>query len=136
MNEQVLKPEDMILRVAKALSHQDLDELMSFYEPEAILVKPDGTQACGVEAIREEYSAYIGKVVSMTASVTWCHVTNEIATVRGHYEIAFKRRDGTTVIRTGEPIETLRKQADGSWLYLIDNGSGADPIQASDLAAK
>lgn len=130
MHQPVLKPEDMIMRVAKALSSHDLDELLSFYEPDAVLVKPDGTEAVGLEEIREEYSSYIEKVISMTASVTWCHVAGNTASVRGTYEISFKRRDGSITTISGQPIETLRKQADGSWLYVIDNGSGADPIPA------
>ena len=117
----------MIIRVAQALSSHDLEELLSFYEPDAVLVKPGGTEACGLDQIREEYSSYIDKVISMDAGVTWCHVAGDIASVRGFYEIVFKRHDGSTTTVTGEPIETLRKQADGSWLYVIDNGSGADP---------
>ena len=115
------------MRVAQALSSHDLDELLSFYEPDAILVKADGTEARGLDQIREEYSAYIDKVVSMDASVTWCRVAGDIASVRGCYEITFKRRDGSTITVAGEPIETLKKQANGAWLYVIDNGSGADP---------
>ena len=126
MTEPVLNPEDMILRVAKAMQSHDLDELMSFYESDAVLVRPDGTEAVGVAAIREDYAGYVHKVVSMNAKVIWCHVSGDIASVRGAYEITFKRRDGSELVTSGEPVETLRKQTDGSWLYVIDNGSGAN----------
>ena len=129
MAKPVLRPEDMIVRVAQAMTAHDLDELMSFYEADAVLVRPDGTEAVGVEAIRRDYSEYIEKVISMNAKVTWCHVAGDIASARGWYEITFKRRNGSELITTAEPIETLRKQSDGSWRYVVDNGSGAKPIK-------
>lgn len=122
----VRNPEDMILKVADAMAVHDLDQLLNLYEPDAIYVRADGTEAVGVDQIREEYAAFIDKVVSMQAKAIWSHVSGDIASVRGRYEITLKRRDGSEVTSSGEPIETLRRQADGSWLYLIDNGSGAN----------
>ncbi len=129
MSAGVFKPEDMITRVAQALGSNDLDSLMQLYEPSAVLVRPDGTEAQGVDQIRAEYAGYIDKVVSMEAKVLWVHIAGEIATVRGKFSITFARKDGTTITRGGEPIEVLRRQEDDSWLYLIDHGSGANAAE-------
>ncbi len=128
MGKAVETPGDMILRVAQAMTHHDCDELLSFYEPDAVLVKADGTEARGHVAIRADYETYLDKVVSMTAEAVWVHVVGEIATVRGKYNITFKRSSGEILEVTGSPIEVLRRQFDGSWLYVIDNGSGANPL--------
>ncbi len=133
MNEPVLNPANMIKRVAGALASHNLDELMSFYEPAAVLVRPDGSEAQGIEKIREEYAGYINRVIAMEADVIWTHVPGDIASVRGRFSITFERRDGSTVTRSGEPIEVLRQQPDGSWLYLIDHGSGADVRDHADI---
>ncbi|MEM9623728.1 MAG: nuclear transport factor 2 family protein, partial [Pseudomonadota bacterium] len=66
MPEPVLKPQDMITRVASALERHDLDELLSFYEPNAVLIRTDGSEAHGIDQIRTEYESYINKVAAMT----------------------------------------------------------------------
>lgn len=127
MAEAVRNPGEMIERVARALREHDLDELLSFYETEAVLIRQDGSEARGLAAIRAEYASYLEKTVAMTAAATWVHVAGDIAVVRGRFSITLARRNGDPIVVVGEPIEVLRRQPDGSWLYLIDHGSGADP---------
>jgi ketosteroid isomerase-like protein len=128
MGKAVETPGDMILRVAQAMTNHDCDELLSFYERDAVLVKADGSEARGHAGIRADYETYRDKVVSMTAEAVWIHIVGEIATVRGKYTITFKRNNGELLELTGSPIEVLRRQSDGSWLYVIDNGGGANPL--------
>ncbi len=126
MSEPVTEPQAMITRVASALARHDLDELLTFYESSAVLIRADGSEAHGVAQIRKEYDGYIDKVVAMTGRAVWVHQAGDIAAVRGAYSITFKRSNGETVTRNGNPVEVLRQQADGNWLYVIDHGFGAD----------
>lgn len=127
MGRKVETPGDMIKHVARALEDHDCEELLSYYEQDAILVRGDGSEARGVDAIRADYETYIHKVMSMTSEAVWVHIVGEIATVRGKYTITFKRSNGETKTVSGSPIEVLRRQSDGSWRYVMDNGGGADP---------
>jgi len=126
MSNRVDKPSEMIEHVCSAIVKKDYDALLSYYEPNAVLVRPDGSEAVGLDAIRAEYQSYVEKVTSMSGKAVWTHVADDLAVVRGEYTIAFLRANGETLEMSGSPIELLRKQADGSWKYIIDNGSGAD----------
>jgi uncharacterized protein (TIGR02246 family) len=128
MPREVSDPSEMIEHVSKAIVAKDYDALLSFYEPDAVLVRQDGTEAVGLDAIRAEYESYVEKVSDMTGKAVWIHVAGDLAMVRGEYAITFKRSNGDFVKMSGSPIELLRKQANGSWKYVIDNGSGADAL--------
>jgi ketosteroid isomerase-like protein len=126
MESGVKNPSEMIEHVCNAIVQKDYDTLLSYYEPNAVLVRPDGSEAVGLDEIRAEYESYVEKVTSMSGKAIWTHVAEELAVVRGEYTISFLRSNGETLELSGSPIELLRRQPDGSWKYIIDNGSGAD----------
>ena len=132
MYEPVKHPGDMIKRVARALETHNLDELMSFYAPDAILVRPDGSEARGLQEIRAEYETYIYRTIAMSADVRWVHEAGNIASVRGHFTIKFDTSRGDVIEISGDPVETLMRQPDGSWLYMIDRGNGAEPWENAE----
>jgi uncharacterized protein (TIGR02246 family) len=130
MDNGVKNPAKMIEYVCDAIVHKDFDTLLSYYEPNAVLVRQDGSEAVGLDAIRSEYESYVEKVTSMTGKAVWTHVSEDLAVVRGKYTISFLRSSGEILESSGSPIELLRRQTDGSWKYIIDNGSGADAVSS------
>jgi ketosteroid isomerase-like protein len=57
----------------------------------------------------------------MVSMNNFCVVHHDLALLRADFTL----RDGNKVIASGSTAELVRKQADGSWLYVIDHAAGA-----------
>jgi uncharacterized protein (TIGR02246 family) len=97
----------------------DLDGLVRLYEPDAILNPAPGHPVQGTQAIREALQGFLavgGKISLKTTTVF--ETSGGIALAHGEYTI----KGGSTDI-SGKSAEVLRKQPDGSWLFVIDDPS-------------
>jgi ketosteroid isomerase-like protein len=87
----------------------NVEGLVALYEPDAVLALPNGRLAVGLEEIRRFYSALLS--------------------ARPHFEPGTQRptlRSGdlaltSSQLTTGDvTAEIARRQADGTWLWVID----------------
>jgi uncharacterized protein (TIGR02246 family) len=123
MREPVYNPEDGDKIFIDAMRRGDIERVIALYEPNAILVRPDGQKAVGHEEIRK----YIEQEAARKAS----YVIEDIATVlNGDGSIAMTRmrmsvswigRDGSQKTFRTRTAEVMRKQLDGTWLFVIDS---------------
>lgn len=87
----------------------DVDGLVALYEPEALLAFPPGSAATGHDAIRRVYEQFVAAAPALTPG------TQHPALVSGDLALT------ATTLTTGEiTVEVARRQADGSWLWVID----------------
>jgi len=109
--------------VDEAFNAADVEGLVALYEPDARMVRLDGSVAEGSEAIRQEWTGLVamrGRISTVTA---YAIETGDIALLRGDF--TFKSGD---VEFGSSTAEVVRRQPDGTWLYIIDHPSGsADP---------
>jgi uncharacterized protein (TIGR02246 family) len=116
----VTDPADMHRVVDEAFNAADLDGLVALYEPDARMVRMDGSVAEGSEAIRAEWAGLMamgGRIASTTRYVIG---TGDLALLRGDF--AFTSGD---VAFESSTAEVVRRQPDGTWLYVIDHPSGS-----------
>jgi len=97
----------------------DLDGLMSLYEPDAVFTNKRGAHV-GSEAIRNVLQGYLDTGASITMNESVVFEAGNLALV--HWSWTMKFPDGRTA--EGATAEVLRKQADGSWKFVIDNPDG------------
>ena len=122
-------PEELHRLWAEAYTAGDLESLLALYEAEAVLVpQPGKAPVAGRTAVRgvlESFLAQKGdlKIEIETASVI---CAGELALLRSRWSLRGQGRDGKPVAITHDSTELARRQADGSWRYLIDNPFGAD----------
>ncbi len=122
------KPEECDILIEKALKNRDLDAAVALYEPNATLVLDSGEVVSGKAAIREALKGFL--------ALDEIHFTREIkaiqsgdgnlALLRGAWSATTTGPDGKPVTVTGNNVEVVRRQPNGTWLFVIDNPRGAD----------
>ncbi len=109
---------DMHAKFVSLFNAGDLDGLLELYEPDAVLNLATGTVR-GKEAIRSVLQQFLslgGKITIDTLAVL--EGPDGIGLTHGDWKL-----QGGTVELGGKTAEVLRRQADGRWLYVIDNPS-------------
>ncbi|HEU5197609.1 MAG TPA: SgcJ/EcaC family oxidoreductase, partial [Methylomirabilota bacterium] len=118
-------PADCDRLFAEHVNAGDLDALLALYEPGCSLVQSDGGVAKGQAAIREVMQRLIAMRPAMRTEVTKVVQTDDdLAVVYNDWSLTAKRPDGTPVERAGRALEIVRRQADGSWKFAIDDPFG------------
>ncbi|GAC1420691.1 MAG: hypothetical protein NVSMB6_22370 [Burkholderiaceae bacterium] len=126
-NPAAIVPEDCDGLLLAALERGDLDASVALYEPSAVLFKKSGMLMNGRDEIR------VGNAALIALKPTF-HVDKIVTTISGDGTLATTRMDATlegtgadgTPIRSRiHSLEVLRKQADGSWRYVIDDPFGS-----------
>ena len=104
------QPEDLARLFVERAQAKDAEGLAELYEPDAVLAYPPGQQTVGRDAIRAVMEKLVAAPVEFTPE-------EPLPTVRfGDLALTSTRpADGT-----GGRVQVARRQADGSWLRIID----------------
>lgn len=103
----------------EAFNSRDIDSLVALYEPNAVLVVK-GQSVTGLAAIRAAYESILARRSRMalkTRSVVMFDDT--LAVLHGDWIVEASAVEGGA--RSGLSTEVVRRQADGSWRFVIDN---------------
>ncbi|AMY19578.1 MULTISPECIES: YybH family protein [Nocardiaceae] len=121
------KPEDCDVLLFRYLGENDLESALSLFENDAVFIHPDGV-AHGRDAIRDQISGMLtaDSLDWLEGPEAFVDASGTLAFVRGKWSTTFTNSDGSQTISTGRNIEVVRKQADGTWKFVIDHGNAAD----------
>ena len=98
----------------------DLDGLMSLYENDAVFPTANAT-ATGGDEIRQRLKAYLDSGARLVFGEPLVFAAGELALV--HTPWTMQMPNGSN--SEGTTAEVLRRQADGTWKFVIDNPDGA-----------
>ena len=120
-------PQDAHRLFAEAFNAGDEEALAALYEPGAVLCKSNGEPLAGVPVIRQAYQALLGSRPKVRLETKYAIRMGDLALLRSDWEI-------TGIDKAGQPFapsrhsstEVVRRQPDGTWLYVIDHPFGAD----------
>ena len=118
-------PADVDLQLIAAINVGDVDCAVGYYEPGATLVSERGTTVTGTEAIREVLSRFMAIRPNMSIKVPLVIESGDTALVHSKWTTVGTDADGNRVDFAGQGTEVVRRQADGTWLFIIDNPFGA-----------
>ena len=118
-------PEDTDRLFAERINVGDVDGVVALYEARATLVRQDGTSAIGTAAIRDEIAAlaalrpriamHVVKVISGG---------DDVAVLYNDWRATGTGPDGAHLEISGHATEVVRRQADGTWRFIVDDPNG------------
>ena len=120
------KPKDCDNLLIEALNTGDLEAAVACYEPDASFVVEPGKVVTGHAAIREVLESWLALKPKLTIEANAVQ-SGDVALLRSKWTLkGTGSDDGKPVEMSGNGTEVVRRQADGSWLFIIDNPAGAD----------
>jgi uncharacterized protein (TIGR02246 family) len=122
----VTRPEDMNVAFGEAVSSGDVERVLALYESQALLAPRPGERASGLDEIRAALEELLGLGGTMRSRNVWCMQAGELALLQGEWHLSGTAPDGSPVELSSRTAEVVRRQADGSWLYVIDHAFGSD----------
>jgi uncharacterized protein (TIGR02246 family) len=115
-------PEDCDRLFAEHVNAGDLEALLALYESDCAFVKSDGSVATGHAAIRDVLARMLATRPAIRTEVTKVVRTGDaLAIVYNNWSLTAKGADGGTIQRAGRALEVVRRQADGTWKFAIDD---------------
>ena len=113
-----------------AFNRQDLGGLVALYAPDAVMARPDGSVATGLDAIRQELSGVLGTNGHMAMRTRYVLEADDMALLSSEWTLT-----GSDQTMSAVSTEVARRQPDGSWLYVLDHPfADLGPDEAAGIA--
>lgn len=121
-------PEETDRLAEQAVSQQDVEALLDLFEPDAVFVDPEsGAELRGHDQIREAAVAMFESEPRNEGTAppkVW--VAGDVALVLSQWSLEGTGPDGEQLRQAGIATDVMRRQADGTWRYVIDNPAGIE----------
>ncbi len=119
-------PEQVLESIVDGINTGNFDTLMPLYEPEAAFATQPGSLTHGLPGVREALAGFIAMKGTLDLKVTRVLEASDLALVTTVWSFAGTGSDGEPVTLAAQSADVLRRQADGSWRFVIDNPWGTD----------
>jgi ketosteroid isomerase-like protein len=108
-----VEPEDLDRMFLERANAGDVDGVVALYEPNAVLAFPPGQLAAGPEQIRAVYMSLLAIRPTLVGTIRPAVRNGDLAI--------------TSTVRPGNAtVEVARRQANGTWLWIIDQPAVLD----------
>ena len=122
-------PEDVSRLIGETVTSGDMDAALSLYEPDATFATPaafgEGS-VTGLDGLRESLGGFLAMSPQLNVNAEKTLRSGDIAMVIGNWTFTGRDADGQEVSLSGRYADVVRRQPDGSWLFVIDNPNGSD----------
>jgi uncharacterized protein (TIGR02246 family) len=106
----------------KAYNSGDVEAIVELYEPDATVLHQPGSPVMGRAAIREALAPFVALRGQMQLRTTAVIENDDLALAYGDWALTGGTDPvGNPVNVEGRSTEVMRRQADGSWRYFIDD---------------
>jgi uncharacterized protein (TIGR02246 family) len=119
-------PEQVLEAVVEGINTGNFDLLMALYEPDAAFATQPGSLAHGLSGICEALDGFVAMNGKLDLEVRRVLQVGDLALVTGQWSFAGTGPDREPVQLEANNADVLRRQADGSWRFVIDNPWGTD----------
>ena len=106
----------------------DIDGLMELYEANAALIAEPGSVAYGSEQVRAALEGFLALKGRITLDTKLVFTVGELAYLSNTWSLSGTGPNGEPVALGATTAEVARRQADGSWRYVIDNAWGDQAV--------
>ena len=121
-----MTPEEVLNLVVEGINTGDLDSLMTLYEADACFASQPGQLAKGPESVRQSLRSFIDLKGNLDLKAKRVLQASDLALVTSEWSFSGTGPDGTPVNMAAKAADVLRRQADGTWRFVIDNPWGTD----------
>jgi ketosteroid isomerase-like protein len=129
MTYKVFAPQQMNQTFVAAFNSGQIDNLLMLYEPDAVLVRSDGSLVRGTDQIRDELSKLLSMGIRSEGQNQFAITYGNTALPRANFTITLLSEDGQETFISGSSWEVVSQQPSGCWLYIIDHPFGANANQ-------
>jgi uncharacterized protein (TIGR02246 family) len=119
-------PEEVLESIVDGINTGNLDGLMTLYEPTATFAAQPGKLAQGLAGVRESLTGFIEMRGKLDLKVVRVLEAGGLALVVGEWTFSGTGPDSKPVKLASKNADVLRRQADGSWRFVIDNPWGTE----------
>ena len=119
-------PEQVLEAVVEGINTGNFETLMALYEPEAAFATQPGKLAPGLGGIRDALGGFVAMNGELDLEVSRVLEVGDLALVVGNWSFTGTGPHGELVELAARNADVLRRQADGSWRFVIDNPWGTD----------
>jgi uncharacterized protein (TIGR02246 family) len=123
------QPLDAIRAVDAAFSRGDIEGVLDFYEDEATMVVRPGLLATGKTALRTAYEAIFASFAqppSVIQERSEVLRSGDLALFVSRWRLTGRGARGEAINQVAHATSVLRRQSDGRWRAVIDNGLGIE----------
>jgi ketosteroid isomerase-like protein len=117
-------PETAVREFFKTFNQGDIEACLAFYEPKAAFVAQPGQVAEGTAALRVAINVSLTLKPTLSMGRYQAIVAGDIALSIAKWTLKGTGPDGKPIQMEGTTTDVLRRQADGRWLFVIDNPWG------------
>jgi uncharacterized protein (TIGR02246 family) len=121
-------PLDVITTLVTALNACDLELATALFEPGASFVMKPGVVVNGTAGIRQALEGFMALKPTLTIEAQQVVQAGDVAQYCARWNLKGIDPMGTAVQLGGRSSSILRRQADGRWLFLVDNPWGTDIV--------
>jgi uncharacterized protein (TIGR02246 family) len=119
-------PEQVLEAVVEGINTGNFEMLIALYEPAAAFATQPGSLAHGLGGIRDALGGFVAMNGKLDLEVSRVLEVGDLALVVGDWSFTGTGPHGEPVKLAAKNADVLRRQADGSWRFVIDNPWGTD----------
>src|SRR5207253_7773272 len=105
----------------EAFNAGSMERLLELYEDNATMVPPGAAPVTGKAAIAASLSPVLAMGLQMKLETLFALESGDLAMLSCRWSAEGKGPDGNPMRLSGTSSEVARRQADGTWLYVIDD---------------
>lgn len=117
-------PEEIDRVFERELNAANLEGLLALYEPTATFTVEPGKVVAGTAAIKEALAGFLALKPRIALSSRVLGNAGDVALVSSKWTLKGTAPDGAAVDLSGESAEVVRRQADGTWKFVVDSPWG------------
>lgn len=117
----VTDPHQLHTAFMAATNDHDVEAMLALYEPGGTAVGLDGAEVRGPEALRAMVVGLTTAIRRIEGGTRKVVVAGDLALSSGTWTADVVLVDGTVVQQSGVTAEVSRRQADGTWKFVVDD---------------